>query len=93
MFHVRRVGIAVLAALVATLGFAVAAAHHTTAPPLQSERVILDNPRVRVIEYTSKPRGDVCGIGSHSHPAHVTIVLSASRDRATNAGESRSTPT
>ena len=53
---------------------------------LQTERVVLENARVRVLEYTSGPRGDVCGVGVHSHPAHVTIVLSPARDRATTQG-------
>lgn len=56
------------------------------APVLATERVVLENPRVRVLEYTSKPHGDVCGVGTHSHPAHVTIVLSSAHDRATNVG-------
>jgi len=60
----------------------VAAAHAS----LQSEKVVLENARVRVLEYTSRPTGDVCGIGTHSHPAHVTIVLSPARDRATSVG-------
>src|SRR5262245_47864568 len=54
--------------------------------PLQAERVVLENARVRVLEYTSQPHGDVCGVGTHSHPAHLTIVLSPARDRATNQG-------
>ena len=53
---------------------------------LETERVVLDNARVRVLEYTSKPHGNVCGVGTHSHPAHVTIVLSPARDRATAVG-------
>jgi hypothetical protein len=55
-------------------------------PAPEAERVVLENARVRVLEYTSKPHGDVCGVGTHSHPAHVTIVLSPARDRATNVG-------
>ena len=53
---------------------------------LETERVVLENARVRVLEYTSRPHGDVCGVGTHSHPAHVTIVLSPARDRATAVG-------
>lgn len=54
--------------------------------PRQTERVVLENARVRVLEYTSRPHGDVCGVGTHSHPAHLTIVLSPARDRATTQG-------
>ncbi|MCI0655742.1 MAG: cytoplasmic protein [Acidobacteria bacterium] len=55
-------------------------------PPLQSERVLLENDKVRVLEYVSKPSGGVCGVDRHSHPAHVTIVLEAARDRMTPEG-------
>ncbi|MGH7682021.1 MAG: hypothetical protein ACRENN_08550 [Candidatus Eiseniibacteriota bacterium] len=55
-------------------------------PVLQSEHVVLENARVRVIEYRSQPNGGVCGVGEHKHPAHVTIVLAAAKDRATTAG-------
>jgi hypothetical protein len=54
--------------------------------PLQSERVLLENDKVRVLEYVSKPSGGVCGMDRHSHPAHVTIVLEAARDRMTPEG-------
>lgn len=36
-------------------------------------KVVLDNDKVRVIEYTAKP-GDK--VGMHSHPAHVIYVIS-----------------
>ena len=48
---------------------------------LQSERGLLENARVRVLEYTSKPAGGVCGLDRHSHPAHVTIVLEPAHER------------
>ena len=54
--------------------------------PLQSERVLLENDKVRVLEYVSRPSGGVCGVDRHSHPAHVTIVLDAARDRMTPEG-------
>ena len=52
---------------------------------LQTERVVLENAKVRVLEYRSKPTGALCGVGSHSHPEHVTVVLAAARDRATRS--------
>ena len=45
-------------------------------------RVVLENARVRVLEFNSKPGMAVCGIGMHSHPAHLTIPLTASKARA-----------
>jgi hypothetical protein len=62
----------------------VAATHPHLA--LETDKVLLENTRVRVIEYRSRPSGGVCGAGTHAHPAHVTIVLSPARDRMTEAG-------
>jgi hypothetical protein len=61
---------------------ALAATHGTPKLALETERVVLENARVRVIDYRSRPNGGVCGTGTHTHPAHVTIVLSPGRDRA-----------
>jgi hypothetical protein len=41
----------------------------------QSYHVVLDNPQVRVLEYRAKPGMGVCGVGMHSHPPHVTVLL------------------
>ena len=38
-------------------------------------RVALENDRVRVLEFPSKPGLGVCGVGMHSHPAHLTVSL------------------
>lgn len=65
-------------------GFALAATHPHLA--LETEKVLIDNARVRVLEYRSRPTGNVCGAGEHSHPAHVTIVLAPARDRAHAVG-------
>jgi hypothetical protein len=42
----------------------------------QAYRVALNNDRVRVLDYNSRPGMGVCGNGMHSHPAHLTVVLS-----------------
>jgi hypothetical protein len=42
----------------------------------QTYRVALDNDRLRVLDYNSRPGMGVCGNGMHSHPAHLTVVLS-----------------
>jgi hypothetical protein len=39
-------------------------------------RVVLENDHLRVLEYRSRPGLGVCGVGMHSHPAHLTIALS-----------------
>lgn len=40
-----------------------------------SHEVILDNEKVKVVEYQSQPKYDVCGFGQHSHPEHLTVFL------------------
>ena len=52
----------------------VAAQDATKANP-RSYKVILENDKVRVLEYISRPGFGVCGQGKHSHPAHLTIAL------------------
>ncbi|HEY1460258.1 MAG TPA: cytoplasmic protein [Casimicrobiaceae bacterium] len=49
----------------------------TVAP--RSYRVVVDNERVRVLEYNSRPGLGVCGQGMHSHPDHVTISLTGAK--------------
>jgi beta-alanine degradation protein BauB len=50
----------------------------------QSYRVVLENNHVRVLEYNSRPGMGVCGNGMHSHPAHLSVLLSGARARETN---------
>ena len=49
-------------------------------------RVVLDNAQVRVLEYTSRPGMGVCGSGMHTHPAHLTVLLTPARVRITENG-------
>jgi hypothetical protein len=42
----------------------------------QSYRVALENDKLRVLDYNSRPGMGVCGDGMHSHPAHLTVVVS-----------------
>ncbi len=51
----------------------------------RSYKVLLENDRVRVLEYRSSPGMGVCGKGMHSHPAHVTVALTAAKVRVTEA--------
>jgi beta-alanine degradation protein BauB len=41
----------------------------------QSYRVALENSHARVLEFNSRPGMGVCGMGMHSHPAHLTVLL------------------
>ena len=40
-----------------------------------NSKIILENNKVKVTQYTSPANHDVCGKGMHSHPAHLTIIL------------------
>jgi hypothetical protein len=42
----------------------------------QSYRVAYENDKIRVLDYNSRPGMGVCGNGMHSHPAHLTVVMS-----------------
>lgn len=46
-------------------------------------RVVLENEKTRVLEFVSRPRTPVCGVGKHSHPAHLTVALSDATVRVT----------
>jgi hypothetical protein len=45
-------------------------------------RVIFENDKLRVLEFTGRPGMGICGEGMHSHPAHLTVVLSDWKGRA-----------
>jgi beta-alanine degradation protein BauB len=47
----------------------------------QSYRIAFENDRLRVLDYNSRPTMGVCGSGMHSHPAHLTVLLSAGKVR------------
>lgn len=49
-------------------------------------RVVLENDKVRVLEFTGRPGMGICGEGMHSHPAHLTVVLTDWQGRASTPG-------
>ena len=55
----------------------------TTDP--RSYRVVLDNDRVRVLEYQSRSGLGVCGQGMHFHPARVSVSLTGAKLKRTSA--------
>ena len=79
----RRQAFAMLAALGVTQE--ALAQNATTANP-RSYRVVLENERVRVIEFKSRPGLGVCGEGIHSHPAHLAIALTPAKVKVTQNG-------
>ncbi len=76
----RRQVLALLAAFGVTSG-ALAQDAPTAAP--RSFRVVLENDRVRVLEFKSRPGFGVCGEGMHSHPDHVTVSLTGAKLKVT----------
>ena len=67
--------IAGTAALGAQLGGDVHAQDAAKVMP-RSYRVAFENDKVRVLDFIARPGMGVCGEGMHSHPAHLTVVLS-----------------
>jgi hypothetical protein len=54
-------------------------------------RVAFENDKLRVLDFTGRPGMGICGEGMHSHPEHLTVVLSEWEGRATAPdGKSRS---
>jgi hypothetical protein len=76
----RREVLALLAAF-GVSGEALAQDAPTAAP--RSFRIVLENDRVRVLEYKSRPGFGVCGEGMHSHPDHVTVSLTGAKLKVT----------
>ena len=77
----RRDALVFLAALGVPLG-AVQAQDAARMEP-RSYRVVLENEKVRVLEYVARPGLGVCGAGKHSHPDHVTVVLTPAKTKVT----------
>jgi hypothetical protein len=47
----------------------------------QNYRVAFENDKVRVLDYNGRPGMGVCGNGMHSHPPHLTVLLSSGKVR------------
>jgi beta-alanine degradation protein BauB len=77
----------ILALLAALTGGAVTGATAQDAAKINPRgyRVAFENDKLRVLEYVSKPGLGVCGQGKHSHPQHLTIVLSNGKAKARGA--------
>jgi beta-alanine degradation protein BauB len=64
-----------LAALPALMAAEAAKAQDAARVRPGSYKVVLENASVRVLEYNSRPNMGVCGVGLHSHPAHLAVCL------------------
>ena len=71
--------------MLAALGVPLGTAHAQDAAKVEprSYRVVLENDKVRVLEYVARPGLGVCGVGKHSHPDHVTVVLTPAKVKVT----------
>ena len=64
-----------LVALLADFVAAEAMAQDATITEPGAYRILLENDQVRVLEFVSRPHTALCGVGKHSHPAHLTVAL------------------
>lgn len=71
------------AAIVTRLASSEAVAQDAARTQPEAFRVAFENEKTRVLEFVSRPRTEVCGVGKHSHPAHLTVALSDARVRVT----------
>lgn len=76
--ELRRMLLALLPAL--AIGSEAQAQDATKVQP-GAYRLALENDRLRVLDFRSRPGLGVCGAGMHSHPAHLTVALSAGNVR------------
>jgi hypothetical protein len=77
-----------LAALLGVFGLSPDVLHAQDAAKVAPHlyRVVLENDKVRVLEYASEPGTGVCGVGKHWHPGHVTVQLTPVKVRLTPEG-------
>jgi quercetin dioxygenase-like cupin family protein len=85
--NVRARRLAIPLALVACALTVPALAQDAARVQPRSYRVVLENDKVRVLEFTSRPGMGVCGAGVHSHPGHVTVLLTPAKVRVTQNGK------
>jgi hypothetical protein len=64
-----------------------AAAQEPNAAHYAGGKIVFENEKVRVISHLGRPRLGVCGIGLHSHPPHLTVVLTDVKAKLTLPGK------
>src|SRR3978361_680791 len=76
-------------AIIAALFCAAIPAEAEDAAEVQTSgyRLALENDEMRVLDFHSKPGLGVCGVGIHSHPAHLPVLLTPARARDTQNGK------
>jgi len=71
----RKLLLAGLGGLAAQFGIPRAEAQDAAKVMPRAYRVAFENDRVRVLDFAGRPGMGVCGEGMHSHPAHLTVVM------------------
>jgi hypothetical protein len=49
-------------------------------------QILVNNDKVKVVEFTGKPQGNVCGAGTHFHKEHLTVALTDAKVLITSPG-------
>jgi hypothetical protein len=57
------------------------------APRETGGKVVFENEFVRVIQHLGRPRMGTCGTAVHSHPPHLTVLLTDARAKVTVPGK------
>jgi hypothetical protein len=81
----RQLLLAGLGGLAAQLGAGAAAQDAAKVMP-RSFRIVLENDKVRVLEFTSRPGMGICGEGMHSHPARLNVVMNGWKSLVSKPG-------
>ena len=71
----RKLLLAGLGGLAAQFGIPQAEAQDAAKVMPRAYRVAFENDRVRVLDFVGRPGMGICGEGMHSHPAHLTVVM------------------
>jgi len=71
----RKLLLAGLGGLAAQFGIRGAQAQDAAKVMPRAYRVAFENNRVRVLDFVGRPGMGICGEGMHSHPAHLTVVM------------------
>ena len=71
----RELLLAGLGGLIAQLASSSAQAQDPTRVMPRAYRVAFENDQLRVLDFVGRPGMGICGEGMHSHPPHLTIVM------------------
>jgi len=78
----RKLILAGLGSLAVHLDPSDASAQDPTKVMPRAYRVAFENDKLRVLDFNGRPGMGICGEGMHSHPAHLTIVMTDWQGRA-----------